>query len=365
MRHLPLASPPRTKFYYSNHMYIAVSHALEKHTGEPLGTFMKKRIWEPLGMNETYFSTEVAKADPSSAHKLAQGYDWVPTKEGGVFIPQPNNDWPVNSGAGAITSNVVDYSRWIRELIERNGPLKGHDGLTEPRTLHFQNDDLNISAPYHAYALGWFVDHYRGQHLYTHPGGWPGFGSWVGFMPEKHFGFVVLGNSFSARYAAFRLATHLLDRRLGMPCDPLHEENIAACIIRQYKEWNSRLDKESVEDAKRRLFEPLPDPPIPHALPLSKYAGTYKHASNASITLRQFAGFLTADLRDRVIPCDLSIVHASGEFFVGTIHDRGLYLMPSFPVEFYINVSGVVKRVGLLLESGLEGNKIWFERCEE
>jgi CubicO group peptidase (beta-lactamase class C family) len=365
MKHLPLASPPRTKFHYSNHMYIAVSHALEQHTGEPLGEFMKTRIWEPLGMNETYFSTDDIKADSSNSDKLARGYDWLPSGKDGIFLPQPHNDWSANSGAGAITSNVVDYAHWIRELIEMKGPLQGHDSLTEPRTFHFQNDDLNVPAPYHAYALGWFVDHYRGHNLYSHPGGWPGFGSWVGFIPERKFGFVVMGNSFSARYAAFRLVTYLLDKQLAMPYDPLHEEKIAACITRQYKEWNARLDKEDIEDAKRRLFGSLLDPPIPRTLPLSKYAGTYKHPSSASIILREYSGSLSAELHDRVIPSDLSIVHASGEMFVGTLHNRGLHLMPSFAVEFGIDNTGLVAKVGLLLESELKGENIWFKRCEE
>ncbi|KAJ5766949.1 Peptidase S12 Pab87-related C-terminal [Penicillium nucicola] len=365
MKHFPLASAPRTKYNYSNHMYIAVSHALEKHTGQPLGEIMKKRIWEPLGMHETFFSTKDAKADTSTTHSFAQGHDWVSNEEGGVFVPLPNNDWQVNSGAGAIVSNVSDYALWIRELIERKRPLEGHGSLIEPRTFHFQNDDLNIPAPYHAYALGWFVDHYRGHNFYSHPGGWPGFGSWVGFIPEKQFGFAIMGNSFSARYAAFRLGTYLLDKQLGMPYDAVHEGQINDCIARHSTEWHARLEKKTVEEAKRELYGTLLEPPIPHALPLPKYAGKYKHPSNISLTLKEHSESLKADLHDRVIPCELSVVHASGEFFVGTIHNRVQNLMPPFAVEFHIDVSGAVIKVGLLLEHALEGKKIWFERCEE
>ncbi|KAJ5780575.1 Peptidase S12 Pab87-related C-terminal [Penicillium paradoxum] len=362
MRHLPLATPPRTKYHYSNHMLIAVSHALETHTGQKLGSYLKKRIWDPLGMNETYFSASEARSDPSSAGKIVQAYDWVPT-DGGAFIPKPDNDWPGNSGAGAIYSNVLDYSRWVRELIERNGPLKGHDSLTAPRTIHFQKGDLNFPAPYHGYALGWFVDNYRGQDLYSHGGGWPGYASWVGFVPEKQFGFVVMGNSFSARYAAFRLVTYLLDRRLGLASDPKYEEQIAACIASQEEEWNGRLHNEDSNDSKQRLFSRLPDPPIPHALPLSEYTGTYRHATGLAITLGIKPDGLIADLRDQPIVSKLSLAHASGEFFVGRIHDKGVNLLPAFPVEFYIDAEGVVARVGLLLEPDMKGEKLWFSRC--
>lgn len=344
-------------------MFIAVSHALETHTGESLGSFLKSRIWDPLGMSETFFSASEARANPLSAGKLVQAYDWTPTADGGSFVPKPDNDWSGNSGAGTTYSNVLDYSRWVRELIERNGPLKGHDGLTDPRTIHFQNDDLNFPAPYHGYALGWVVDNYRGQHVYGHAGGWPGYGSWVGFVPEKKFGFVVMGNSFSARYAAFRLVTYLLDKRLDLSNDAKHEEQIAACIARQQDEWDGRLKIEALEESKQRLFSRLPDPPIPHALHLSGYAGTYRHTTGLTITAHFKPDGLTVDLQDRAIPCNLSLAHASGEFFVGRLHDRGLDLLPPFPVEFYINADGVVGRVGLLLEPEMKGGKLWFDRA--
>ncbi|KAJ6178775.1 hypothetical protein N7519_009236 [Penicillium mononematosum] len=201
---------------HRNYTYIAVSHALEQHTGEKLGAFMKKRIWDPLGMNETFFSPSEAKANPSIAAKLVQAMTGQLTVVLVLFV-----------------SNVIDYAHWMRESIEKTGPLKGHDGLTDLRTIYFQNDDLNLPAPYHAYALGWVVHNYRGQHLYSHGGGWPGYASWVGFVREKKFGFVVMGNSSLARYAAFRLVTYLLDRRLGLSDDPKYEQQIAACIARQ------------------------------------------------------------------------------------------------------------------------------------
>ncbi|KAJ5816494.1 Peptidase S12 Pab87-related C-terminal [Penicillium robsamsonii] len=364
MQYMPLATPPRTKYHYSNHMFIAVSHALEQHTGETLGAFMKKRIWDPLGMSETFFSPSEAQANPSTAAKLVQAYDWAPTEEGGTFIPKPQLDWKPNSGAGAIVSSVVDYARWIRELIEKAGPLKGHDSLTDPRTIYFQNDDLNLPAPYHGYALGWVVDNYRGQHFYSHAGGWPGYGNWVGFVPEKKFGFVVMGNSSSARYAAFRLATYLLDRRLGLSDDPKYEQQIDACIARQTQTWESSLEYEDVEDSKKRVFPSLPAPPIPCTLPLSGYAGTYRHPMGVTLFIRISIDGLIVDLRDRVIPCELSLAHASGEHFVGSIHNSGLNLLPPFPVEFYIDATGVVKRVGLLLEPALKDKKLWFDRCD-
>ncbi|CAG8922119.1 unnamed protein product [Penicillium salamii] len=364
MRHMHLATALRSKYHYSNHMYIAVSHALERYTGSSLGDFMKNRIWAPLGMDDTYFGAAEAKKDKASAARLVQGYDWVPTEHGGDFIPRPKNDWPANSGAGAMYSNVLDYARWVKELIEMEGPLKGHESLIDPRTIHFEKGDVNLPGPFHAYALGWFVDNYRGQHLYSHSGGWPGYGSCVGFVPSQKFGFVIMGNSSSARYAAFRLFTYLLDRQLQLSTDPVYDEQIANVISRQEKEWEARFTNEKPEISKERLFPRLPDPPIPHTLPLSKYAGSYHHPGEFDIVLKIESGCLSADLQDRVIPCELSLAHASGEFFIGTIQRTGLNLLPPFLIEFRLDEAGLVAKVGLLLEPDAKGEKVWFDHLE-
>lgn len=42
---------------------------------------------------------------------------------------------------------------------------------------------------------------------------------------------------------------------------------------------------------------------------------------------------LIADLQDRAILCKLSLVHASGKFFVGSIRNAGFDLIPPFAVD--------------------------------
>ncbi|KAJ5124329.1 Peptidase S12 Pab87-related C-terminal [Penicillium bovifimosum] len=366
MRYMPLVAPLRTKYHYSNNMYLAVSHALETRTGEGLGALMKNRIWDPLGMAQTYFSPGEARADTTSTAEHVQAYDWISTADGGRFVERPEHDWEGNSGAGAIVSNVLDYARWVREFIERNGPLKGHDSLTVPRTIILHTGDVDLPSPYRAYALGWVVDNYRGQHLYSHSGGWPGYSSWVGFVPEKKFGIVVMGNSSSARFAVFRVVTYLLDRYLGLTNDQGYQEKIAASLVRQADSWKRSLETEDIKAVKQRLFSAgLPDPPIPHALHLSRYTGTYEHLTNVTVTFKIGDDGLIANLWDRAIPCDLSLQHVSGEFFVGSLLSEGHTLMPPFTVEFYINPAGVVSKVGLHLESTMKPEeKLWFVRSE-
>lgn len=362
LRNLPLSQPLRTKYQYNNHGYVAVTYTLEKLTGEPLGKTLKRRIWEPLGMNETYFSIQEAKEAPSNAQKLVQGYGWHQSDEGGSYNPEPEMSWDAATGAGSIVSNVLDYSHWIREQIHKAGPLKGHDSLTQPRILHFENSDIP-PGPWHAYALGWSCDHYCDQLLYMHPGGWPGFGSLVGFLPNKDFGFAIMGNATSANTVASRLLVYLLDKFLDLPDDPRHNKELAACFAKQREEWDRMVSPPSLDDVKAEFYPSLPDPPLPLCLPMEKYAGTYTHKAGGSVFLTDREGRLTADFSGPNA-LRLELIHVSGEFFIGKLwNKRGIYFK-QFPAEFSVDSTGSPHKVGMLLEAALGREMIWSQRKE-
>jgi hypothetical protein len=347
-------------------MFIAVTHAIQERTGMSLGKLLKDRIWEPLNMNETFLGIPEAQSNPSTAKKLAEGYTWSPNYQNGSYYHEARTSWGPNTGAGAIVSSVLDYSKWIRELIERSGPLKDHDSLIKPRAFHFEEDSVYPPSPYHAYALGWFVDNYRGQDYYHHTGSWPGYGHLVGFIPDKELGFVMMGNSGPARIATLRLAIHLIDRLLGPSADPLINARMAALFKSQMEKRDLEMKNEqkSTEDIKKQLFPSLPVPPISHSLALEKYAGTYTHPTNASVTIKLEGDQLVTEKTQGAIPCVLNLSHASGEFFVGRIRTASLSFMGPFVVEFQVDATGTVKKVGMEMVPEMKGEKIWFERHE-
>lgn len=73
LRYLPLAYAPRTSFDYCNHMYMVVSHVLERITGEDLGSLLNRLFWKPLGMNDTHFSVQKILRSPSIRSRMVQG----------------------------------------------------------------------------------------------------------------------------------------------------------------------------------------------------------------------------------------------------------------------------------------------------
>ncbi|PWY88225.1 beta-lactamase/transpeptidase-like protein [Aspergillus heteromorphus CBS 117.55] len=369
LRHLDIAYPPRTRFVYCNHMFIAASHLLESLTHKPMSQTLKERIWTPLGMNDTYFDVHAVRTDPALSPRLATGYVFDPVLNTQVSVPYLN--YAPTTGTGAIVSTVLDYAHWIRALIYQSPPLspQTHRSLRLPRSVISADDWDGMLGPpagpggFHLYSLGWFVDVYAGQQIYYHSGSWEGFGIMVGFLPGRGWGFAMMGNSQDARIVQLELYLTLIDNLLGRTGAGVEDERTAH-IRKLTERWTPRV--ETLPAVIDRLFPTLNlHTKLPHSLTLDSYTGTYTHPAYGTLVLEIRHGGLFSDLTDRVIPRFMRFEHVSGEFFVvkyfnPEAEDAG----PEFiKVEFYVDGGGVVGRVGLDMEPALGGEKTWFARA--
>lgn len=220
MRNFPLAYKLRTTWYYCNIMYVAASHALETATGQQLGKTFKEKIWDPLGMKNTYSNLpDVENAVASREVKMARGYLWHEGKDEakGTFEPYEHMNLSHISGAGYIISNVLDYAEWIRAVINQSAPLseKIVSAMTASRAIVEMKCE-----PYDGvatYALGWDVNTYKGEQVISHAGGLIGFGATVLILPKRKWGIVSFGNtSMTSNAVEESLAFHLVDELLGI-----------------------------------------------------------------------------------------------------------------------------------------------------
>jgi serine beta-lactamase-like protein LACTB, mitochondrial len=107
---------PGTQFEYSSYGWIAVSAAVETAAGEPFLTFMRKRIFEPLGMEDTVADSTTAAsgdratpyfprfaADPRYGPDLMRDIDYSCYAGSSVFLSTPSDlarfGMAINSGA--------------------------------------------------------------------------------------------------------------------------------------------------------------------------------------------------------------------------------------------------------------------------
>jgi CubicO group peptidase (beta-lactamase class C family) len=95
-----MTAEPRTQWQYQNIMYVVVSHAIEQLTGQPLGEFLRKQIWEPLRMESTFFThgdaAEYIKQSKDTDVSLATPYLWVTSDR--------SNITPLATGSEVATS---------------------------------------------------------------------------------------------------------------------------------------------------------------------------------------------------------------------------------------------------------------------
>lgn len=222
LRYMPATAELRTKYQYNNSMFATVSYVIETVTGRRLGDLMREWIWEPLGMQSTFFDLDSAK---STKEHLAHGYQYLyHTDEGGFEVV----DWMTLdevSGAGAVITNVLDYSKWARAIFTKSTPLsnKAFQEWLRPRTI--MPEEPPFTGP-RMYALGWRTGVYHGQQFYAHSGGVSGFGAELYIFPGIDFAVVSLANTGgTSNFVGNRLTFDLIDERLEVPSDSRFDWN--------------------------------------------------------------------------------------------------------------------------------------------
>ncbi len=129
---MPLAFRPGTRWEYSVGIDI-IGRVIEIISGQPLGTFLQERIFDPLGMVDTHFRLPGEKVgrfadcyekradDPLALFDAARESPFLTTK--------------MQAGGGGLLSTLQDYFRF-GEMIRRGGELNGARILSN-RTLAF------------------------------------------------------------------------------------------------------------------------------------------------------------------------------------------------------------------------------------
>lgn len=116
---LPLHHNPGEKFTYSEGLDV-IGYFIEIMSGMPMDDYYQTRIFEPLGMNDTYFYLPEYKSN-----RLVT----VQTKENGEWIPFPatfyDTNYPINgaksffSGGAGLSSTAKDYATFLQMFLNK------------------------------------------------------------------------------------------------------------------------------------------------------------------------------------------------------------------------------------------------------
>jgi CubicO group peptidase (beta-lactamase class C family) len=117
---MPLKHQPGEQFTYSLSIDV-LGYLVETVSGMSLDAFFKKRIFTPLGMNDTYFYLPKEKHD--RLVRLYSNRNGLVKLEGNVF-DGVNVDYPAlqgtyYSGGAGLSSTIEDYAKFLQLFINK------------------------------------------------------------------------------------------------------------------------------------------------------------------------------------------------------------------------------------------------------
>lgn len=171
--------PPGSRFSYSNSGYAILALIVEKASGVSFAEFLRRNIFEPLGMTGTL----AYERGISTVQRRAYGY----TQEAGGFRRHDQSLTSSVLGDGGIYSSIEDLYRWDRALYTEK--LVSRETMKSAFAPAVATDREGVS-----YGFGWFVETYRGKRTLWHYGSTVGFRTAIERFPEEHFTVVVLVN---------------------------------------------------------------------------------------------------------------------------------------------------------------------------
>lgn len=146
---------PGTSWSYNNGGYVLLSTIIERISGEPLEEFLRKRIFQPVGMHDTRLrrSDDDFVANSASLHYGSQSDGFTKLSMG--------TEW---TGEGGIVSTINDMLRWLAHM---DTPVVG----TQSTWNLMRNPQALADGALTGYGFGLFLDCYRGAPCVRHAGG--------------------------------------------------------------------------------------------------------------------------------------------------------------------------------------------------
>lgn len=173
---------PNARFSYNNTNYMLLAYIVEKLSGQNFREYLKKNVFEPAGMVETFVYDPM---HPEMLKTAATGY--VP-RRGGPVVSDFNHLDGVTGDKG-IYSTVEDLHHWDMALNEEK--LVSFQTLEEAFTpQHTQPKVLPKN-----YGFGWRLTQLNtGDWLTYHTGWWHGFKNYYLHNPKDNSAIIILGN---------------------------------------------------------------------------------------------------------------------------------------------------------------------------
>ena len=169
----PLEFGPNEKFEYSNSNYFLLADIIENVSETTYESFIKTNIFEPLKMENSYFTDSYHKESEMFAQPNNEDY-------GTEYLNYPG----VSFGAGNMISTAKDIDKWLNEL--NNHQILNDESITAMTTNYSKDDDI-IN-----YGYGLMISD-DGKSFY-HTGHLPSYDSMFLITPESNTNLILMTN---------------------------------------------------------------------------------------------------------------------------------------------------------------------------
>ena len=169
----PMFFEPGTAARYANINFLPLALIIENVTGLSYADYMKKEVFEPLGM-------KTARIDEPGMHvpNRVNGYE---LRDKGLMHIDRSLDWML--GAGDILGTLDDVYCLNKAIKEQK--------LLKPETWK----EVLTPSPLNSMGMGCSISDWHGKKRITHNGGYLGFRTLHIQLPEDDFDMILLSNT--------------------------------------------------------------------------------------------------------------------------------------------------------------------------
>lgn len=335
----------RSEYQYQNLMFTAAGYLIEKITHQTWEQFVRKEIFEPLGMARSDVAIKALETWENTARPYQK------KDQQAALMPLANVD-PLGP-AGSINSCVNDLTQWLR-LHLNGGTVDGKQIISSAALAEMYRPNIRINrstikdftydeVDHYAYGMGWFLNTYRGKRWIHHGGNIDGYSTRISILPEENMGLVVLTNlNENCLPSVFTL--QLLDILLG--AEPLPWREKIGAEVKRFEQAGEQL-KERVKRKQKGGTSP--------SHPLAEYCGDFSHPAYGTISIGLKDGSLCGHFNN--IQMDLKHYHY--DVFEAANEDLGMKMRAAFSTDLDGNICGF----SVPLEPNVK--EIYFEKAPE
>ena len=212
----PLEFSPGSRFSYSNSGYFLLGLIIEKVTGTSYEQFLKKAIFNPLGMTNSGFDFNNL---PQTTR--AQGYNIFDVTQ---QRPYKHYDSTYAYSAGAMYSTTGDLYKFAQAIASNK--------ILSPETWK-----VAFKTRISDYGYGWKTGNLFGRDYIRHDGGYPGFMSDFIYYPKEEVTIIILNNFGDYGENVWASAMGISCILFHLPYDlwqPRQQQKVEEAVLKQY-----------------------------------------------------------------------------------------------------------------------------------